>query len=197
MSTPEDRSRRDRKDFWWKLYCEKRTHLRYLQSERATASNIILVTSIALIGLIANGPLLCEDWPLTGGLILIGVYGTLFMMSHFGRIDQCKKSAENCLNELRQLIGIELSSSSSDTKPTEETKPNPKEPRKHRKKPSAFRCLKFIEKCQVVWPLAIAIIGLLATAVTIGCLCWHTTRLCNIRPLQQVINSPSPQVTSK
>lgn len=149
MNPPKDDLREDRKDFLWRMYEESRTHQRHYQSERATASNIILVTSVGVIGLIARKPLVCDDWPLTCGLMVIGAYGTLFMVNLFACIDRCKRRGAKYLKDLRALVGIAESSDSEDL-PKAET-------------PVGVWSLGFADKLRVLWPFTITLIGTAAT----------------------------------
>lgn len=169
MNTLQDGLREEQKDFLWRMYGESRTHLRHYQSQRATASNIILVTSIGLIGLIARKPLSCNDWPLTCGLIVIGAYGTLFMANHFECIDRCKNRAAKYLKDLKALINIAESSNSNDNPKGEET-PVEGECEDDQGLPKLW-ALRSPGKFRVLWPLTITLIGMIATGYIFTCLC--------------------------
>ncbi|MCU1264603.1 MAG: hypothetical protein JWM21_921 [Acidobacteria bacterium] len=78
MTAVADSSRlmSERKDVLLGLYQENRTHLRHHESQRSTVTNIILVTTVGLVGLVRE--LTFNDWPLLLAMILVGAFGTVF-----------------------------------------------------------------------------------------------------------------------
>ena len=163
MNANRDSVREDHKDFLWKMYNENRNHLRHYQSQRATASNIILVSSIGVIGFVARKPLVPGDWPLTCGLIVIGLYGTVFIANHFECINRCKKKADDYLARLNALMGIEERATTKASAVVRKETLVKCEDENDQGLPR-LDALRTVGKFRVLWPLTITVIGIIATA---------------------------------
>lgn len=151
----------EHKDHLCRMYEQCRNDLRHLRSERSTASNMILVTSIGVIGFVARKELVYEDWPLTCGLIAIGLFGTMFTANHFQCIQRCKARAEYYLACLNTALGLEKTSEaekSAGVKIITACPPDWKDDEWPRLREISFR-----SKIRVLWPLAIALIGVIAS----------------------------------
>jgi hypothetical protein len=122
---------------------------------------MILVTSIGVIGFVARKELVYEDWPLTCGLIAIGLFGTMFTANHFQCIQRCKARAEYYLACLNTALGLEKTSEaekSAGVKIITACPPDWKDDEWPRLREISFR-----SKIRVLWPLAIALIGVIAS----------------------------------
>lgn len=162
MSTGQglDGSERSHEDHLCRMYEQCRNDLRHLRSERSTASNMILVTTIGVIGFVARKELVYEDWPLTCGLIVIGLFGTMFTANHFQCIQRCKDRAEYYLACLNTALGLEKASGiKKDGGGHVTCPPDWKDDEWPRLREISLR-----SKFRVLWPLAIALIGLFASA---------------------------------
>lgn len=151
----------EHKDFLCKIYEQCRSDLRHLRTERSTASNMVLVTAIGVIGFVARKPLAYEDWPLTCGLIVIGVFGTIFTANHFQCIQRCKNRADYYLACLNTALGLDKTSeteTSAEGKTITECPPDWRDDEWPRLREISFR-----GKVRVLWPLAIALIGFIAS----------------------------------
>lgn len=62
----------DEKDILWGMYQEHCTQGRHHEGQRATMSNLLLVLSGGILGLITFKDLSFETWPLSAFLIILG-----------------------------------------------------------------------------------------------------------------------------
>lgn len=92
------------KDVLLGMYCENRAHARHYEGQRATVSNIIMLATVALIGIIAQGDLTFEDWPLTASIALLGGFGAVFTTLYHIRITRYEKRADECQLALDVLV---------------------------------------------------------------------------------------------
>lgn len=164
MSVPQglDNIESEREDLLWKMFSESRTHLRHYQSQRATVSNIILVTSMGVVGFIARKPLDFNDWPLTCGLVVIGLCGTAFMANYFECIDRSKKKADQYRARLNAMLGIQEESNTNGSPKGHEESPAGQDDGDDQGLPK-LRSLRGAGRFRVLWPLAIALMGAIAT----------------------------------
>ena len=161
---------KEQKDILLGMYHDSRTHLRHYEAQRSTASNIIIVTTVALIGFMAQGGLTCADWPLSVGLTFLGIYGYLFIAILFERALCHRDRAAAYYGELKELDtfllrreepkeGQELTKTYHPKTLEEIQVASDKE----HDKLVRLRDLPFVSKCRVLWPLVISFIGVLIT----------------------------------
>lgn len=155
------------KDVLLAMHCENRAHARHYEGQRATVSNIIMLATVALIGMIAQGGLRHEDWPLTASIALLGGFGAVFTTLYHIRITRYEKRADECQLALDVLV-FDWPAKSHNLEPRTlaaiikeadlpedaQTYAKNDRPRFRRERVAWFRKL---------WPLAIAALALVAT----------------------------------
>lgn len=144
------------------IYQENRSHVRHLESQRATASNIIIVTTVSLAGVMGINNLTCADWPLTVALIILGIYGTMFTAIHYECIRSYRLRAGECCKALEVLLSKREKSSEEQTQEMLKKILNMSDC-EHEEKLPQLRELPFLTKVRALWPLTISIIGIIAT----------------------------------
>lgn len=158
---------KEQKDVLLAMYCENRAHARHYEGQRATVSNIIMLATVALIGIIAQGDLTFEDWPLTASIALLGGFGAVFTTLYQTRITRYEKRADECHlaldvllfgwpGESHKLEPRTLTAIVKEADLPEDAKiyANNDRPRFRRERMAWFRKL---------WPVAIAVLALIAT----------------------------------
>lgn len=159
MNAPGDLNglAKERRDILWGLYQENIAHARHHETIRATASNIILLISVTLIGFIAHGGLSINDWPLTGAMIPIGIYGAMFTSTYFESICRYQRRAKKYFLALASLVRpaeapqtLEYGLDGDDCS--------------HDEMLPKFRDLSWLSLLRTLWPLTISLIGIAATA---------------------------------
>lgn len=83
----------DRFELTWRLYQEHCIWERHHEAQRASATNLLLAISAAVLGVITyDGALRIGDLPLTLFLILLGAFGALFVAKQYERfaMQQCR-----------------------------------------------------------------------------------------------------------
>lgn len=151
---------KEQKDVLLGTYQENRTHVRHLEAQRATASNIIILTTIGLIGLMANGDLNCKDWPLSIALIVLGVYGAMFTAIHFECIRHYRRRARECFKSMEVLL---FKGEQSDGGQSQRVFENIQsiDDCEHEERFPALRGLPFLTKVRAIWPLTISVGGMI------------------------------------
>ncbi len=169
MSVPHELEdlAKERRDLLWKMYNESRTQLRQYRAERASASNLILLTSIGVIGFISRKPLALDVWPMTVGLVVIGLCGTAFIANHFECIARSKERADSYFAALNAMIEIESPNIDAIAKAPVKSLVNHVD-HEDQNFPK-LRTLGLLGKFRVLWPLAIALMGAIATGYILIC----------------------------
>lgn len=155
------------KDVLLGMYCESSTHARHYEDQRATISNIIMLATVALIGVTATGGLRRDDWPLTVAIALVGAFGAVFTTLYFKRIKRFEKTADEYLLALDVLVfgwapegkkleprHLQAILNEADLPDADKTYAKEYRTRTRRERMAWFRML---------WPLAIALLALGAT----------------------------------
>jgi hypothetical protein len=93
---------RERKEVLLGLFQENLTHVRHSESQMTTATNIVLLATVGLIGLVQD--IRHEDWPLAMAIILVGLFGTVFNANQRQQIRCYKARAEKYYEALDNLI---------------------------------------------------------------------------------------------
>jgi hypothetical protein len=160
---------KEQKDVLLRIYQENRTHERHLEDQRATASNIIVLATVGLIGFIASGNLTCQDWQLSIALIILGVYGAMFTAVYYESIEQYRQRIGKCCKALEDLLFKELNKEqiqemfvnilSMDGCAPEEKFPK-------------LRGRSHLTKVRALWPLTISIVGVVLTACILFFKCY-------------------------
>jgi hypothetical protein len=160
MNAPADFNNltKDQKDALLGMYGESCAHVRHHESQRATASNIIILTTAGLVSLMAAGRLTCDDWPLACGLIVIGLCGAVFNAAHFERVCLYKRVAEEYRNTLDALLFKTEEASEEQTSTTLQGI-HSKAQKEHDKRFRVLRWVTSIEIVRILWPLIITLIG--------------------------------------
>ncbi|HZI20285.1 MAG TPA: hypothetical protein VEY09_17020 [Pyrinomonadaceae bacterium] len=171
MNAPDDLNNltKDRKDALLGMYEENCAHARHHESQRATASNIIILTTAGLVGVMSNGRLTCDDWPLACALIVIGFCGAVFNFNHLERVCLYRRIADEYRNSLDALLFKGEEAAEGQTPKTlkgiqsKATKEHDRKFRKERvNKFRIFRILRWvanIEFVRIIWPLLIGLTG--------------------------------------
>jgi hypothetical protein len=157
MTPPKclDKLIKEQKDVMLCIYQENRANARHHESQISTVSNIIILSTVGLVGFIANDyHLNWKDLPLLFGLITIGIYGPFFIAYHFKRIRRSKKRAEKYFEALDELLfkGADFSQT---LKGIHRADSEPAKLRWVTLAAAAFR---------ILWPLTISIIGIIIAA---------------------------------
>ena len=95
----------DRDEVIWKLYEDNRSYARFHEAQRSTATNLILVVSAGLLGLVTfdkNINLL--DLPSVLLLSILGIFGSLFSAKQYERVRLHLNRARRYYIELDGLI---------------------------------------------------------------------------------------------
>ena len=174
MNSPDDSSNvlKEKKDVWLGLYQEDRNHVRHLEAQRATASNIIVVTTAALIGVMATDDLTCKDWPVSVGLIILGLYGAMFTAVHYESISYYRRRAGEHCDELEALVRERKALKKVQTQQPTEPPLDPDECEYEERLPK-LRGMPSLAMLRAFWPLTISIIGIALTAY-IAIFLWGT-----------------------
>jgi hypothetical protein len=158
---------KERKDVLLCIYQENRTHARHHEGQISTASNIIIISTLGLVGVMANDHCLnWKDWPLSCSLILIGLYGAMFTKYHFECICRCKKRSD----KYRQVLDDLLFKNAEHNQPTLEEIHNVNDS-EHDKRFPEWCDVPLIGKFRVLWPLTISLIGIGVTLYVF--IYWH------------------------
>jgi uncharacterized integral membrane protein len=160
MNNPADLNNltKDQKDALLGMYGENCTHVRHHESQRATASNIIILTTAGLVSLMAAGSLTCDDWPLACGLIIIGLCGAVFNAAHLERVCLYRRTADEYRNALDILL-FKGEEANEDQTPKTLRGIQSNAEKEHDKKFRNLRWVANIEIVRIIWPLIIALIG--------------------------------------
>ncbi len=103
MRPPNDLNMTD-EELLWKLYEDNRGFARHHELLRATASNLTMVISAGVLGLVTfDGHIGTEDFPLTLLLTLLGFFGALFTAKHYERARLHLNRAAEYFAKLAQL----------------------------------------------------------------------------------------------
>jgi hypothetical protein len=95
---------REQKDVLLGMYCESCTHARHYEDQRATISNVIMLATVGLAGVIAQGGLNNKDEPLIIAIVLVGAFGAVFTTLYYRRIKRFEKMAAEYLLSLDVLV---------------------------------------------------------------------------------------------
>ena len=146
---------KEQKDVMLCIYQENRANARHHESQISTVSNIIILSTLGLVGLMANDYHLDrKDLPLLFGLIIIGIYGPFFISYHFKRIRRSKKRADKYFEALDELLvkGANFSQKLKDIHRADDSEPD------------KLRGLKLVAAAfRILWPLTISLIGIIIT----------------------------------
>jgi uncharacterized membrane protein YbhN (UPF0104 family) len=160
---------KEQKDVLLRIYQENRAHERHLEDQRATASNIIVLATVGLIGFMANSGLTCQDWQLSIALIILGVYGAMFTAIYYESIEQYRHRVGKCCKGLEDLLFKELNKEQiqemfKNILSMDGCAPEEKFPK--------LRGLPHITKVRALWPLTISIVGVVLTACILFFKCY-------------------------
>ncbi|HJQ34449.1 MAG TPA: hypothetical protein VJ866_19875 [Pyrinomonadaceae bacterium] len=165
---------KEQKDILWAMYQDSILLARSQEAQRVKVSNIILLTSVAVVGVVAHGGLTISDWPLTGALIPLGVYGAFFTSTCFESICRYQKRARKHYQAFASLVStgeprqsLEEIISVDDCE-HDEALPN-------------FGRLSWLSLLRTLWPLMISLMGLAATVYLF--LRWLTTDDVQLLPI--------------
>src|SRR3712207_1575685 len=76
----------DAKDVLWKFYQDYLTQMRHYEMQRSTVTNLLLLVAAAVLAFITYDKVLSRsDLPLTGLLVIIGLFGAAFSLKHYER----------------------------------------------------------------------------------------------------------------
>ena len=95
---------KEQKDVLLGMYCESCTHARHYEAQRATISNIIMLATVGLVGVIAQNGFTLDDRPLIIAIVLIGACGAVFTTLYYRRIVRFGKRADEYLLALDVLV---------------------------------------------------------------------------------------------
>jgi hypothetical protein len=147
---------KEQKDVMLCIYQENRANARHHESQISAVSNIILLSTMGLVGFMANDYHLDrKDLPLLFGLIITGIYGPFFISYHFKRIRRSKKRAEEYYKALDELLfkGVDFSQTFKDIHHPDDFEPD------------KLRGLTLVAAAlRILWPLTISLIGIIITA---------------------------------
>ena len=86
-------------------YCEEQwRHIRHLEDQRATFTNLVLVISVGVIGFIVQQGISIAVLPLTIALIVLGVYGAFASYKFYERYKLHKMHEDLWLDEVDRLL---------------------------------------------------------------------------------------------
>ena len=86
-------------------YCEEQwNHIRHLEDQRATFTNLVLVISVGVIGFIIQQGIGIAVVPLTIALIILGIYGAFASYKFYERYKLHKTHEELWLEEVDRLL---------------------------------------------------------------------------------------------
>ena len=151
----------ERSDALLAMYQEHRVHARHHESQRARVSYLIIISTLGLVTVISADGLKRADWPLTASLILIGLFGTLFLASQFERIRLYKHRSDEYRKALDLLLFEEVAGEGRGTGTLGSIAEYADE--EHRKQFPRMRGLTGFKPFWICWPLTIALIGAWAT----------------------------------
>lgn len=110
-------------DLLWKLFEDNRNYAKHHENQRSTASNITMIVSAGILGLITfDKELTLADLPLALFLTLLGFFGALFSAKHYERVRLHLYRAEAYLQEIEQMrpdLGISTLRADANTKTRE------------------------------------------------------------------------------
>lgn len=158
-NAPNDRNGliKEQKEILWALYQDNLSLSRNYESQRVTVSNIILLTSVAIVGVMGHGGLTISDWPLTCVLIPLGVYGAVFTSTYFASICRYQKRAKKYYRAFASFLKeAELQQGLEDVICVDDCEHDEALPK--------FRELSWFSLLRTLWPLMISLIGMAATA---------------------------------
>lgn len=160
--TPPERSDnliKEQKDVMLSIYQENRANARHHESQISIVSNIIILSTVGLVGFMANDYQLdWKDLPLLFGLITIGIYGPFFISYHFKRIRRSKKRAEKYFEALDELLlkGADFSQTLKDIHRADSDLPK-------------LRGVTLVAAAfRILWPLTISLIGIIITVYVLS-----------------------------
>jgi len=130
-----------------------------------------MLATVALIGVIAQGGLKRDDWPLTVAVALVGAFGAVFTTLYFRRIKRFEKRADEYLLALDVLVfdwtpegkklerrHLQAILNEADLPDKDKTYANGYRTRRRRERMAFFR---------MFWPLAITLFALYFTRVAL------------------------------
>src|ERR1043166_5070732 len=82
------------KDLLLGMYCESCSHARHYEGQRATLSHIIMLGTVGLIGVVAQGGFNMKDRPLIIAILLLGAFGAVFTTLYHIRVNRYERRAE-------------------------------------------------------------------------------------------------------
>lgn len=92
-------------DLLWRMYEDNREYARHHENQRSTASNLTMVVSAGILGLLTlDQKLNISDLPLTAFLFLIGLFGAVFSAKHYERVRLHLYRANQYLSRLETLV---------------------------------------------------------------------------------------------
>jgi len=95
----------DCSDILWNLYQEHCTWERHHESQRATATNVLVIVTAGILSVIAFDKEINNiDLPLTIFMTLQGIFGTLFTAKHYERFCMHQERANQYRNALDTMF---------------------------------------------------------------------------------------------
>jgi hypothetical protein len=95
----------DEAEVMWRLYAENTAHGRHHETMRASVTSLVLVIAGAVLTVIGfSKAIYFEHWPLTAFLILVGLFGALFVVKHYERYCSHMQRARQYRDKLESLI---------------------------------------------------------------------------------------------
>lgn len=72
-------------EIWVRMYEEQIRHVRHHETLRSASTNIAVVVSAAVLGLLVSGLTAEQQWLLSSFLILLNIYGLAMSVKHYER----------------------------------------------------------------------------------------------------------------
>jgi hypothetical protein len=113
---------KEKSDFLLAMYQEHTTHGRHHETQRAGATNLIIVVSGGILAFIANKGITKDTWPLAAFLFILGLFGALFSAKHYERYCYHRAHMRKYREHLESCIGHGLGNIRTEAK--EESKRN-------------------------------------------------------------------------
>ena len=86
-------------------YCEEQwNHIRHLENQRATFTNLVLVIAVGVIGFITQQGISIAILPLTIALIILGLYGAFASYKFYERYKLHKTLEDSWVGEVDRLL---------------------------------------------------------------------------------------------